>query len=146
MIARSNAIRHQVLDRVNLVQADLLPPCCIQFDLILANPPYVASDDLESAQPEVAVWEPRLALDGGADGLNLIQQIMARAVNFLAAGSTLLLEIGADQGPATLEMAENSLPWADIRLLKDYAGHVRVLVAQFPDNLPKIMPYARIAP
>ncbi len=77
-VAEQNARRHEVADRLRLVQADLL--ACAgshEFDIIVSNPPYISSRDVDALQPEVARYEPRLALDGGSDGLILYRTLVS---------------------------------------------------------------------
>jgi release factor glutamine methyltransferase len=98
-IARENAIRHKVNERISLVQSDLLecfpPKEC--FDLVLCNPPYVARRDSGSLPSEVRDYEPREALFGGEDGLEMYRRLLPEVFSRLATGGYLLLEAGAGQ-------------------------------------------------
>jgi release factor glutamine methyltransferase len=130
--ARCNALRHGVASRLFLIQTDLLapfPPYSLSpgpyLELICANLPYIPSATLASLP--VAAREPRLALDGGPDGLSLIRSLLEQAPSRLAPGGLLLLEIEAGQGPAALELARQAFPKGDIRLLPDLAGRDRVV-------------------
>ncbi|MCD8119884.1 MAG: peptide chain release factor N(5)-glutamine methyltransferase [Lachnospiraceae bacterium] len=97
-----------------------------KFSLILSNPPYIRSEDIETLMPEVRDFEPRLALDGAGDGLALYRRIAAEAPAHLEQGGRLLLEIGCDEADAVRELlAENG--FCDIQVLKDYAGLDRVV-------------------
>ncbi len=127
-LARRNARRHGVEGRVCMVQADLLAPLGGRFDLICANLPYVPSATL-TALP-VAAWEPRLALDGGEDGLALVRRLLAQLPHRLAAGGQALLEIGADQGPGAVEASQALLPGWQAQILPDLAGRDRVLIVE----------------
>jgi release factor glutamine methyltransferase len=130
-VARQNAAWYDLLDRMAFAQGDLLGPFLEQgqqADLIVANLPYVASRELESLA--VARYEPHLALDGGADGLELIRRLLVQAPDTLAAGGLLLLEIGAKQGARVCEMAESAFPGAQVWVLADYAGHERVVCVE----------------
>ncbi len=123
-IARENAARHHV--DLTLLQGDLAQPLIkrgIQVDLLLANLPYIASDEL--AELAVSRFEPRLALDGGPDGLALIRRLMAQAPDVCGPRAVILLEIGADQGAAVSEMAREILG-ADCDIRPDYAGLDRI--------------------
>lgn len=123
-VARENAARANV--RVQFLQGDLLAPLLAAgetVDLVVANLPYIPSGDLEALP--VARWEPRLALDGGADGLDLIRRLLAQLPTVLA--GLALLEIGAGQGARVSALAETALPGARVRVLPDYAGHDRVV-------------------
>lgn len=123
-VARQNAARYDV--PVTFVQGDLLEPLAGEsMDLIAANLPYIATDEL--AGLAVARYEPRLALDGGPDGLALIRRLLAQAPGVLAPAGLALLEIGAGQGAAVCALAESAFPGARVRLLADYAGLDRVV-------------------
>jgi release factor glutamine methyltransferase len=127
-VARRNADRHGVSDRVTFVQSDLLSDCRLQtssFTLLLANLPYIASSDLPRLP--VSEHEPRLALDGGSEGLDLIRRLLADAPRVLSSNGGLLLEIGADQGQAVSALARTAFPAAQIRVHRDWAGLDRVV-------------------
>lgn len=125
-LARENAVGHGVADRVRFVEADLLPPLVsLPFALVLANLPYVASADVAKL-PIAASFEPRLALDGGPDGLDVIRRLVRRLPEVLAAGGTALLEIGADQGTAIAGIAAYLLPGWPCSVECDLAGLPRV--------------------
>jgi release factor glutamine methyltransferase len=130
-VARRNAARHGVDDRVHCLQADLLAPLAISVDLILANPPYLSHAELAAAPPEVARWEPRTALDGGPDGLVVIRHLLDIASDRLSPGGALLVEIGAGQGAGVLELARFHFPGATVEIARDYAGRDRLLVVQY---------------
>lgn len=98
-LARENAVGHAVADAVAFAQTDLLPPTVPPFDLILANLPYIPTGDIDSL-PVAASFEPRLALDGGADGLSVVRRLVLSLPASLVPAGTALLEIGFDQGPA----------------------------------------------
>ncbi len=104
-VARSNAEALGAGARVTFMQGDLFAavPLGPTFDVIVSNPPYVKTSELATLQKEVR-QEPRVALDGGADGLDLIRRIAADALPRLKPGGLLALEIGEDQGPATAEL------------------------------------------
>ena len=127
-IAQKNADLHQVSKRLLLVESDLFSVLTgrEKFDLIISNPPYIPSQDIEILEAEVRVHEPRLALDGGEDGLDFYRRIAARAKLFLSAGGKVILEIGIGQ--------QNDIAQIFIRqgfvLLeekKDLSGVVRIL-------------------
>jgi release factor glutamine methyltransferase len=99
------------------------------FDLIVANPPYIASGQMASLDRSVRDYEPAGALDGGADGLDLHRRILAEGPRRLNPSGRVFLEIAFDQGPLALETAKGFEGWADVRVLKDLAGHDRVLTA-----------------
>ena len=124
-VARANAERHGVADRVTFVQGDLLMPVLNQrFDLVMANLPYIAADEV----PTLAVsrYEPILALDGGADGLDLVRRLIAQIPLVCTPGALILLEIGAGQGAAALDIAQTLKP-QHAALLTDYAALDRII-------------------
>lgn len=124
-VAARNAARHAVDDRIGLVQTDLLRGLRPYFDLIVANPPYIPSGQL--ADLAVARYEPHAALDGGPDGLDVVRRLLASVPRLLAVDGLLLVEIGAEQGAAVTALARESWPGADVAVLRDYAGHERLL-------------------
>ena len=124
-VARRNARRHAVADRIAFVETDLLAALTGPFDLIVANLPYIPTAEL--AGLPVVRHEPRQALDGGADGLAVLRRLLAQAQTRLAPGGALLLEIAADQGQAARAAAREAFPAAEIALYPDLAGRDRVL-------------------
>ena len=107
-LARENAVSHAVADVVSFAQADLLPAAEPPFDLILANLPYIPSGEVDSL-PIAASFEPRLALDGGNDGLAVVRRLVAALPEALLRNGAALLEIGFNQGMA-VESAVAALP------------------------------------
>lgn len=117
-LAADNAARLAATERVHFHQADLLPPGITKFDLIVANLPYIPAGEIETLAPEVR-HDPLSALDGGADGLDLIRRLIESAPDRLTAGGALLLEIGAGQS-AAVEGLLASRKFRDISLRSDY--------------------------
>jgi release factor glutamine methyltransferase len=124
-VASQNVIRHALTNRIHLVQADLLTPFQHSFDLVCANLPYIPSWKLPSLS--VSRHEPALALDGGANGLELIARLIADLPTYLTPGGLALLEIEAGQGEAALELAHAQKHLSAISILPDLAGLPRVL-------------------
>jgi release factor glutamine methyltransferase len=125
-IARRNAGTYAV--QVQFFEGDLLTPLMergLMVDLIMANLPYIASDDV----PTLAVsrYEPLLALDGGADGLDLVRRLLEQAPAVWKPDGLMLLEIGAGQGQTAGELARQAFSKADVALVKDYAGLDRII-------------------
>ena len=104
-----------------------------QYDLVVSNPPYIRTGDLPTLDPEVRNWDPLLALDGGADGLDAYRDLLRLTVPALNPGGWLLLETGYDQRPDVTTLLETA-GWRAIRAFRDLGGHVRVLAARPPDK------------
>lgn len=103
-----------------------LRPGMTGFDMILSNPPYIPSAEIDRLQAEVSRYEPRSALDGGADGLGPIRTIIAQAPDYLRPGGHLLLEIGHDQSADVETILRLSGAYAQWDFIRDYGGHLRV--------------------
>lgn len=136
-LARENARALGVDERVKVLACDLGAGVPDRFegriDLVISNPPYVPSGIMGEIPSEVRDFEPALALDGGADGLDVFRRLVPFAVRFLRPGGTLaveLHEVGMDRAVAIAE--EGGL--CDVRVVKDLAGRPRVLVAQKPEE------------
>jgi len=132
-VARENCLRHEVSDRVSLIQADLFTGFREEkpFSLIVTNPPYVRSEDIVSGlEPEVACHEPRIALDGGLTGLDLVIRIKNGLADMLTYGGDFFMEIGADQGQAIQSMfleQGGEQVYESVALYTDYSGRDRVI-------------------
>ncbi len=127
-VARRNIARHALSARVHTLQGDLLAPLLargLRVDVLAANLPYIPSAEL-AALP-VARYEPRQALDGGADGLALIRRLLAQAPQVLREGGAAFLEIGAGQGEAVCALARERFPQARVDVLRDLAAYERVV-------------------
>lgn len=129
-VTAENAHRHGVTERIRCLSGNLLVPLPEPVDLITANLPYVATPEWEDLAPEIRNYEPRAALDGGPDGLDLIRSLLAAASKKLRSEGAILLEIGASQGQAVTTLAQQQFPLAKIGLHQDYAGLDRLLVVQ----------------
>lgn len=104
-----------------------------KYDIIVSNPPYIASSVIPTLEPEVAVHEPMMALDGGEDGLFFYRRIIASAGEYLLRGGMLFLEIGYDQGEAVSKLLADA-GFTDIEIKKDYAGLDRVVFGTFLED------------
>ena len=137
-VARKNLHRHRLAGQVHLVQGNLLSPFRQTgevFSLIVSNPPYVSSRDLEKRlEPEVVWHEPHLALAAGEDGLALIREIRRQLPWVLCPGGQIFMEIGADQARAVHSLfaadCDGTPGFRDVQILVDYAGRDRVLYAR----------------
>jgi len=129
-LARENAVAHAAADGMRFVEADLFPPVLpddgAPLDIVLANLPYVRSDAIPGL-PIAASFEPRAALDGGADGLDEIRALLARLPDVLAEGGVAFVEIGADQGEAGPLAVAEILPGWHADVSTDLGGLPRVL-------------------
>lgn len=128
-LARENAAKHGVENRIQWFECDVLPEddALAGAKLIVSNPPYIASEEIARLPREVR-HDPKLALDGGADGLEVIEKLIHRAATCLETGGWLLMEIGHDQAGRVLAMLDNGL-WRQAHVTPDYAGIPRVVEA-----------------
>ena len=134
LLARRNVERLGLADRVTVEQGDLFEPVArlpdpLPFDLVLANPPYIPTAQVEKLDRSVRDYEPIGALDGGPDGLSLHRRIFKEAPARLVPGGRVFLEIAFDQGELATQVAAEYPQFEDVRLLKDYGGRDRVLTA-----------------
>lgn len=136
-VARANAARHGLSGRITFVQSDLLAGIDTRAGLIVANLPYVARAGWAELAPDISAYEPHLALDGGADGLDLFRTFFAQAPAHLAPGGALLLEIGWQQAAAVRLLAQAAFPQAQVDIVQDLAGQDRVaLIGPHRPTLP----------
>ena len=126
-VAQTNCKKHDVTKSVHLLNGNLLEPIPKPVDLIIANLPYVKNTDWEQLPGGIKANEPKSALAGGTDGLDFIKELLATAKGKLCANGTMLLEIGYDQGEATLKLAKTHFPKAKTELYTDLAGLDRVV-------------------
>ena len=125
-VAKANARRHGLDDRIELRQEDLHRLSGGPYDLMVANPPYIPAGDLAGLMPEVRDHEPRQALDGGADGLDAYRSLAGQAANLLASGGWLLVEVGIGQAEAVAELFAGA-GLQEVYSRPDYAGIPRVV-------------------
>lgn len=133
-VAKANAKRHEVYDRVCFVCGSLFAPLNTIVDpesceLIISNPPYIATADMDMLQPEVSKFEPRIALDGGEDGLEFYRKIGLGAKRFLKPLGIVALEVGAGQAEAVVNIFMQQ-GYVNLVVSKDYSGIERVVVGQ----------------
>lgn len=130
-IAQKNAILNKTGNRLKFLHSDLFKnlPKNIKFDLIISNPPYIPSKTIENLEKEVAVYEPKIALDGGIDGLSFYHEIIKNAPKYLKNRGNLLFEIGFDQKNAVLSIfKENN--YKHLEAFKDLADNDRAILAK----------------
>ncbi len=124
-VAQRNAHKHQVTDRITFLNASLLSTFEGEIDLLCANLPYIPTDKLQ--QVNSLPWEPRLALDGGQNGLDLIAELLNQAPSKMARPSLILLETEDNLGPETIHLAKQAFPKAEIKLVKDIFDRDRLV-------------------
>ena len=129
-LARQNAARHAVAERVRFLAGDGFAalPADARFDLIISNPPYTPTAEIATLQPEVRDYDPRCALDGGADGLDYLRRLAAEAAAFLSPRGRLMLEFGDGQAEA-LQAIYREQKWVVEAIVEDYTRRPRFLVA-----------------
>ena len=134
-LARVNVEEQGVADRVCVRESDLLSAIAPEergtFDLVISNPPYVPSAVCDGLPAEVADWDPRLALDGGADGLDVLRRFAPDALSCLKPGGILALELFEGHMDQARDLVE-SCGFSDVRIVDDLAGRPRVLMARRP--------------
>jgi len=129
-VARQNAVLHQVGDRIRFQAGDGFAalPEGVQFDLQVSNPPYIPTAELETLEPEVRDHDPRAALDGGSDGLDLYRRLAREAPAFLAQGGRIMLEFGDGQEQSLREIF-SAEAWIIDAVEEDYSKRPRILIA-----------------
>lgn len=131
-VARRNAAAHSV--SIEFLCGSLFAPVAGRcFDLIVSNPPYIPTADIETLEREVRDYDPRTALDGGADGLDIYRKLIVQAVNYLNHGGWLLVEIGIGQDHAIKQLFIDSHRYAEPISAMDSGGIVRVVGAQLKE-------------
>ncbi len=133
-LARLNASRHGVLDRLELLEGDLLTPLRARaapegFHCLVANPPYIPDTEWVDVPANVKDYEPEGALRGGADGLCFVKPLLNEAPEFLVEDGLMVIEVASSTAPDVLELARAQVNIAEPRIEADLEGHDRVLVA-----------------
>ena len=134
-VARGNALRHGLSERITFLRGDLFAPLIGRrwergFDVILSNPPYVPEADWKGLEPEVREHEPKGALTPGADGLAIHRRLAVGAASWLRPGGMLLAEIGSGQGETARALYAPPAPLELVAIEPDLAGIPRVIVAR----------------
>lgn len=133
-VARENALRHKVADRIEFSKMDLMRdwnlPANDPYDYILSNPPYIPSGKLKQLMPDVRDYEPREALDGGPDGLDCYRNIIAKAFPYLNSGGHLIFEVGDDQAGQVEQSLQAQEKFDEIKIMQDLSGRDRVVSAR----------------
>jgi len=133
-IAKKNAERLGVINKIEFLKGSIFEPLeglglHGKVDILVSNPPYIPSREIDKLQIEVSRYEPRIALDGGEDGLDFYREIIDKAHVYLKPGGLLALEIGYDQGERVTELLKRKGCYNSIEITKDLAGFDRVVTA-----------------
>jgi release factor glutamine methyltransferase len=131
-VARENARRHGVAERISLFQGDLLAGIRPEplFAVIVANLPYVSRGEWEQLPKEIREYEPQEALLGGEDGLDLLRPLCGEAPQYLQAGGWLALEVGAGQAGRVMELLDQTKAYDTLKTVNDLQGIPRVVLAR----------------
>jgi release factor glutamine methyltransferase len=129
-LAKENAAKNDVAERIHFFQGDGFAALenGAQFDLIVSNPPYIPSAEIETLEPEVRDFDPRLALDGGADGLEFYRSMAKNASALLRPGGKIMVEFGDGQAEAVRQIFETE-KWVVEAVKEDYSQRARILIA-----------------
>jgi len=135
VVAKNNAVRHGVGEKIVWIEGNLLSPLRdrITFgtvDVIVSNPPYIAEGEWEQLQPEVKLFEPRLALLGGLRGTEFHERLFHDSKEFLVPDGLLVMEIGQGQLPLVRQAAEQAGGYTGLQTVKDEGGIDRVIIAR----------------
>jgi release factor glutamine methyltransferase len=130
-LAKENAARNQAAERIEFLEGTGFAalPKDEPFDLIISNPPYIPSAEIATLQPEVRDFDPRAALDGGADGLDFYRQLAAEAGTFLKPDGKIMLEFGDGQAEAVKNIFQTQ-NWIVEAVKEDYSQRARILVGK----------------
>ena len=134
-VARRNAERHGMAGQVTFVEGDLLKPLEARglsgrVDLVVSNPPYIAEREWDALQPEVRLFEPRIALAGGDDGLAIYRRLVQEAAGLLSTAGWLIMEVGQGQVESVRMLLDATKQYGIVDVRPDQAGIARVLCAQ----------------
>ncbi len=129
-VARANAVKHMVSDRLSFVQTDMISAVGMPIDAIVANLPYIPTADIPGLSPEVSSFEPLAALDGGTSGLELISALCLQAATLLKPGGWLFLEVGQHQAAEVAKLLSDVPIWTQTDVLRDLQGIDRIVVAR----------------
>ena len=131
-LASENVSRHRVKDRITLLEGDLLQPVSGPIDILVSNPPYIPSSQVDILPREIRDHEPRVALDGGENGMVLIERLICQAKEKLGPGGAMFVEIGWDLGERALARSLELWPESEVSITPDLAGLDRVLTLRSP--------------
>ena len=127
-MAKKNAYKYKLSDRIKLLNRPFKDLCGKKFDLIVSNPPYIKRSDIKNLSEDIKKFEPRMALDGGNDGLDLIKKVIYKSKDILKIKGTLALEIGNEQIlRVSKALIDNNFRIKHI--IKDYKNNIRCVLA-----------------
>jgi release factor glutamine methyltransferase len=134
-VAAKNVEKHKLAEKIKLLSGDLFDPVIKEldgpaFDLIVSNPPYISTPEMEELDKNVKDYEPHLALHAGPEGLDIYNRILEKVADFLKPDSALMMEIGYAQGPAIKEMLESANLFASVSIEKDLSDNDRIAIAK----------------
>lgn len=131
-LAKENAVRNKVAERIEFLQGDGFAALAggMQFDLIISNPPYIPSAEIETLEPEVRDFDPPLALDGGMDGLEFYRLIASQAKTFVKPAGKIMVEFGDGQAEAVRKIFETE-KWIVEAVKEDYSQRARIFIAKY---------------
>lgn len=137
-IARRNAIKHKVCDRVSFLHSNWFEKLNseyseIRFDAILSNPPYIPDNEIDALEPEIRLYEPRIALEGGKDGIDAYSTIVRDSLHFLRSGGFLCVEIGYNSGNAVRNLFVNH-GFSEVAVKDDLTGRERFVIGKKPER------------
>lgn len=128
--AEENALYHNVGDRVNFIKSDIYENIHdSNFDIIVSNPPYIASDIIETLEEDVKKYEPVIALDGGKDGMDFYKQIVINSKQYIKKGGEIIFEIGYDQGKKVKDLLQAN-EYKNVKVIKDLSWLDRIVVGE----------------
>ena len=126
-VAMQNCDRHAVTDRVRLIHGDLFSSLVEMVDIVVCNPPYIPSGELRKLPRDIG-YEPRLALDGGQDGLDVLRRLLAQAKHRIRCNGRLIFELSPEQVETAMELARNTFPQRRVSFERDLLNHPRAVV------------------
>jgi release factor glutamine methyltransferase len=133
-VARDNALRHQVVERIDFLLMDMMKPWNLKdkgpYDFILSNPPYIPSHEIERLMPDIRDYEPRTALEGGPDGLACYQHLIPNAFDYLKPGRHLIVEVGDGLAETVAQNIQAHSGFEKIKIIQDLNGMGRVVSAR----------------
>ncbi len=131
-IAKKNAKKMGLKNKMEFRRGDLLEPWKdMKFDIIVANLPYIPHEDMSSLALDIHHWEPRLALDGGKEGIEIYEKLLSQVKDYLNESAIMFFEIGIEQGEKIEKLVKKYLPKAKVEIKKDYRDVDRIAIISF---------------